>query len=628
MQIPVWLSRMLPGRAGRQQRRFDAAQYSRLTHTWAASERSINTELRADLDALRRRARDLSRNSPLAKKFLHMVVSNVAGPAGFNFQARVKNPDGTQDALANDAIEAGWADWGQAQNCDVARRLSFPALTRAVARAIARDGEAIVRIRQGARNPYGYALQLLDIERLDTTLNREASDGKNQIIMGIELDADGAAVRYWLSTAPLGRDPTAKQLQGIPASEILHLFMTDDPEQVRGIPWMHAVMLTVNDLKGYNHAAIVAARIGASKMGFFTSPDGDPAPLQDGEEADGAPFTEAAPGQFGMLPPGYDFKSFDPDYPHANYAAFVKEHKRDVASGFNVAYNTLANDLEGVNFSSIRSGTLEERDNWMLVQKWLIESFADIVFSGWLDNALLSGVLTMPNGSPLPASKRAKFSAHEFRGRRWSWVDPLKDIEASVKAIENGLADPYSIAAQQGLDADDVLDGIARFQAAAKAKGVTLGAPQPPMPAAPEDKPDDDPAVKAATIAATARRYAADKTLEAARAHASAPPAEHHIHLPPPPAVTVNTHPEIKADIHVPAAAAPIVEVRAGDVHVEAIMPAQGAPTVNVNVEAVMPDEMRTAITAMPSRETTTKIERDPKTGDIIKSTQTEQDKE
>ncbi|MEY2656167.1 MAG: hypothetical protein RLZZ524_3195 [Pseudomonadota bacterium] len=475
MPMPAWLSRWLPGRSVGAKRRFDAAQYNRLTHSWMASERSINTELRADLDALRRRARDLAKNSPLSKKFLQMVVGNVAGPRGFGLQARVKNPDGSPDKLANDAIETGFADWSRAIYCDVAGRLSFRDMTRAVIRAIARDGEALVRIREGAANPYGYALQLLDIERLDTTLNREPSAGRNQIIMGIELDGDGRAAAYWLATNALGRDPTGKKLQRVPAGEILHLFMTHDPEQVRGIPWMHAVMLTVNDLKGYNHAAIVAARIGASKMGFFTSPDGDPAPVQDGEDGAGMPFTEADPGQFGMLPPGYDFKSFDPDYPHANYASFVKEHKRDVASGFGVAYNTLANDLEGVNFSSIRSGTLEERDNWMLVQEWLISAFIDVVYVGWLDNALLSGALLMPNGSALPASKRQKFMAHEFQGRRWQWVYPLKDVQASALAVENGFASPYTIAAQQGLDAEDVLDDIARFQAAAKARGVTLG---------------------------------------------------------------------------------------------------------------------------------------------------------
>lgn len=614
MQLPAWLSRFLPGR--RVARRFDAAQYNRLTHSWVASERSINTELRADLDALRRRSRDLAKNSPLAKKFLQMVGGNVVGPRGFALQARVKNPDGSPDKLANDAIEAGFTDWGRARNCDIGKRLSFRAMCRAIAIGLARDGEVLVRERNGAANPYGYALQLLDIERLDTMLNREAEPGKNQIIMGVEMDADGAPAAYWLATSALGRDPTGRKLQRIPAAEIIHLFMTDDPEQVRGVPWMHAVMLAVNDLKGYNHAAIVAARIGASKMGFFTSPDGDPTPIADGEDSAGMPFTEADPGQFGMLPPGYDFKSFDPDYPHANYAAFVKEHKRDVASGFGVAYNTLANDLEGVNFSSIRSGTLEERDNWMVVQQEFIDSLLDVVYEHWLDSALLSGALTMPNGSPLPASKRQKFLAHEFQGRRWQWVDPLKDINASVVAIENGLASPYTIASQQGLDAEDVLDDIARFQAAAKAKNVILGAPAP-APVAVEPPADDG-----------------TKTLNlaAARALLDAKPAENHYHLPSPAAVTV-TSPEIRNDIVVQPAAAPHIEIRneqpAPVVQVDVHVPQQPAPVVEVRVEPtpvtleaiIQPAEVALSL---PARKTETIIHR--QSGEMTGSTAIETD--
>lgn len=490
--LPAWLSRMLPARRA-SKRRFDAAQYNRLTHSWAQSERSINTELRADLDALRRRSRDLAKNEPLAQKYLEMVTTNVVGANGFGLQCRAAE-GGKQDALANNAIEAAWLDWSRAAICDVSGRMSFPDLTRAIIRGVARDGEALVRVREGADNKYGYALQYLDIERLDTTLNREAEPGKNQIIMGVEMDVDGRPVAYWLLAAPIGRDPLGKKHAPIPAAEIIHLFITDDPEQVRGIPWMHASMIRIHHLKGFQEAAIIAARVGASKMGFFTSPDGNASPLGDGEDEAGVPFTEAVPAQFGMLPPGYGFESFNPDYPHANYESFVKGAKRDIGSGFGAAYHSLANDLEGVNFSSIRSGTLEERDNWMLIQRWLIGALLDPVYAGWLDNALLSGAIVMPNGSALPAAKRQKFMAHEFQGRRWQWVDPLKDINASVIAIENGLASPYTIASQQGLDAEDVLDDIARFQAAVKERGIKLGSNSPATnaPADPAEPDEDD----------------------------------------------------------------------------------------------------------------------------------------
>ena len=69
-----------------------------------------------------------------------------------------------------------------------------------------------------------------------------------------------------------------------------------------------------------------------------------------------------------------------------------------------------------------------------------------------------------------------KFSQHEFLARRWAWVDPLKDVQASIEAIDNGLSDPYQIAAQQGIDAEDVLDAIKRYQDLIKEKGIELNA--------------------------------------------------------------------------------------------------------------------------------------------------------
>ena len=145
---------------------------------------------------------------------------------------------------------------------------------------------------------------------------------------------------------------------------------------------------------------------------------------------------------------------------------------RRIASGLDVSYNSLANDLEGVNFSSIRAGVLEERDEWAQLQNWFIDAFLEPVFDEWFPRAMTAGTLLMPNGSPLPVAKAAKFSAHEWQGRRWQWVDPLKDIDAARQAIRTGIASPQMIAAQNGVDVEDVLRGIAAFEAMAKSLGV------------------------------------------------------------------------------------------------------------------------------------------------------------
>lgn len=455
-------------------RSFDAAVINRLTASWKSTSNSIDMELRSDLDRLRIRARDLASNNDYVRKFLQLVSVNVVGPNGFGLQARVSDQPQRPDTAANDAIELAFARWSRKGQCDVTGRMSFADLQRAIIMAVARDGEALIRIVRGkqAVNSFGYALQLLDIARLDTQFNQAATEGRNAVIMGIEVNEFGRPMAYHIFEAHPGGAQGGRKRQRIDAVDILHVFKTDLPEQTRGFPWMHSAMLRLHQLKGFEEAAIIAARVGAAKMGFFTTPDGQLDGLADDKDADGEYVTEAEPGTFAVLPNGVDFKPFDPDYPHQNYDAFVKACLRGIASGLGVAYHALANDLEGVNFSSIRSGTLEERDNWMTIQAWFVEAVLIPVFEDWLRMALLVQGIVLPNGSPLPVGKYDKFVEHLWQGRRWSWVDPLKDIQASKEAISAKLTSPQAVAAQMGADLEDVLVAINQANKLADEQGL------------------------------------------------------------------------------------------------------------------------------------------------------------
>lgn len=460
----------LPGRGTRGP--FMAATQDRLTASWLAGQRAINDELRGDLDAVRARARDLGKNNDYARKFLRMVARNVVGPSGFILQARVQDAPGKPDGLANAAIEAAWFKWARRGSAEITGRMSFADACRVMMIATARDGESIARIVRGsaAGNPEGFALQLLDVARLDTQRNQAPVRGRNAIIMGVEVDAYQRPQAYWLKDRA---DATTSSATRIPAAEILHIYVPETAEQVRGIPWMHASMLSLHDLGEFNRSALLAARKGADTLGFIVSPDGT-APPTDDEGEDGVAVQISAPGTFDVLPEGYDMKAFDSKYPNEVFDPFTKAILRRISSGLDVAYNGLANDLEGVNFSSIRAGVLEERDQWTTLQNWFIDAFLEPVYTEWFARAMTAGVITMPNGSALPVGKAAKFAAHEWQGRRWTWVDPLKDIEAARLEIKTGIASPQMIAARNGVDVEDVIASIAAFEAMVASAGVTL----------------------------------------------------------------------------------------------------------------------------------------------------------
>ena len=473
-----------------QTRNYAAAQVNRLTQGWSTISASSNSDIHRSLDAVRARSRKLANDDEYVKKWLRMVETNVVGPNGFRFQARIYDAPGKPDTLANDAIETAWQKFSKKGVCDVTGRQSITGLCQLAIKACARDGEYLFHIIRGkdSGNPFGIALQLIDIDRLDTSLNRPAEANTNAIRMGVEVNAYGRPTHYWLKTAhPGDLYQTTSGVRGdrhlrIPAEDIIHDFQADRPEQVRGMPWAHAAMIRLNNLGGYEEAAVIAARVGASKMGFFTTPDGQGQVVStgtDGTEQEGLTM-DADPGTFQSLPEGVSFTPFNPDYPTQMYADFVKANLRGIASGLGVAYHSLANDLEGVSFSSIRSGTLEDRDAWMLIQEWFAESFLDRVHAEFMKAALAFGQIALPNGSTLPITKIDKFSTHTWQARRWEWVNPLQDNEADIAAVNAGFKSPQSVAAKNGQDYEDLLLEIKAAQDLRKSLGIEL--PNTPNP--------------------------------------------------------------------------------------------------------------------------------------------------
>jgi lambda family phage portal protein len=261
---------------------------------------------------------------------------------------------------------------------------------------------------------------------------------------------------------------------------MIHAFRQDRIGQTRGTPWTTTAMTRLKMLGGYEESELVAARISASKMGFFTSEAGDDY-QGNGEDGDGTIRMELQPGTFEQLPAGVEFKPFDPQHPSTAFRDFEKAMLRGIASGLGVSYTSLANDLEAVSYSSIRQGLLEERDFWRTVQFWMIEHFCQPVYERWLRQALDAGALN------LPAAKYFKFRSTQWVPRGWQWVDPRNEAEAQITAINAGLMTRTQALAERGLDIEDVLrerqaedEMIAEFDI-----NLTGAAPAQPVPVPP-----------------------------------------------------------------------------------------------------------------------------------------------
>jgi lambda family phage portal protein len=433
--------------------------------------RAADQEILWDLALLRARARSLRRNNAYIEHYVNLLTMNVLGPGGQpQHRARVRRPDGELDMPVNDQIDAAFREWAAGpvtadgkMNLDEFRDLQLE--TAAV------DGEAFTRPMIGAAFPHGLALQGIDPDLVDHRMSYQAGRDGPEVRLGVEVDDLGRPLGYYAWDRPeYGPGSANRGRVRYPAAEILHHFRARRVNQTRGVSWLAAVILDLQDLQGFDEAVIVGARAGASQVGFVRW--SDPAAGQPPDPNDpnaGKPVQmELNPGTVTELDPGQEFQGFTPEQPTAVYSPFVKTSLRRIAAGLGVSYFTLANDLESVNFTSSRAGSQVERDIWRKRQQWWIASFEIAIHRRWLQTAMLTGALQLPS----PDWRR--YAAVEVCPRGWQGVQPRDDAEAAEIELSLGLTSRTRIHAARGTEYREVLDELAQEQDAAAAKNVDV----------------------------------------------------------------------------------------------------------------------------------------------------------
>jgi len=442
-------------------RKYAGAEQSDLLMDWIVGGLTANQELRGDLRLLRNRARDLAKNEATTRQYLRLLRNNVIGPTGIKMQARCRYSNGNLKKPLNDQLEMAWKQWCKRPTVD--GRGSLITLQNLLLRTVAQDGEAFLLQHEGFDNAHAYAVEAIDAALIDHELSRTVRDGANAIDLGIERDAFGRRVAYWLRPTP-----TDRARRRIDAKRMLHLYIPELVDQVRGASWLNAAVKPLRHLDGYCEAELVAARASAAKLGVAKANDlfNPDAKLDDVKMRFRA-------GTLHLLPPGYELQDWSPDHPSDAFPNFTKSVLRQTACALGVSYNALANDLEGVNYSSMRSGLLIERDEWRGLQTWWMEEFLQPIFEAWLRSALFVGAVTgIPGQAPTPDMYEVKWLP-----RGWAWVDPLKDVQASILAINNALASRDEILAETGGDFEEILEQLADEEKMLDAAGIEIPAP-------------------------------------------------------------------------------------------------------------------------------------------------------
>lgn len=465
-------------------RNFDAAKGSRYTADWVTGTGPADQAIRQDAKSLRDRARDSERNDGYIEGALMALESNIIGEHGIRMKSLARKADArskkglseSPDDRARAKIEEAWADFSRRGNFDVTRQHCRASYERLVLRSVARDGGFLTRTVDGFhKNDFRFAAQGIEIDALDPHHRNDT----NRVFMGVEFDEWDEPIAYHLRKTDPKSGRYTRETFRVPAENMTHTFLARRIGQSQGYSWLANALLRLRHLAKFEEAEVIAARISANKLGFFKQ-TGESQYTGD-EDDEGKAVMPSAPGTFETLPHGVEAQMIDPAHPNSAMPDFRKAILRGVSPGIYVNYNTWAQDLEGVSYSSIRQGVLSERDIYKILHSWFIDTFEVPLFERWLRMALLVGKI---EGYTLLDYDR--LSHVEFSGRTWTWVDPVGDIEAIEREIALCLNSRSRAAKDRGLSFDKVVeensDDNAKLEAAELPTTIGKQVQAPPAP--------------------------------------------------------------------------------------------------------------------------------------------------
>jgi lambda family phage portal protein len=437
-------------------RGFRAAETSRLIQNWRTDCGYTAKEIKSYLSTLRGRSRELEKDAPAYKRWLELCATNVVGQGfalkslphdGVPWIQDESNPNHWR--LDEDAALFLQYHWRQFCNtrdpktgltwCDASGRKTDAELDRLNIRTKKRDGEYFIRSIKTSKNPYGIAWQVIRPDHCDHRYCETTKNG-NEVRNGVELDkTTGRVVAYYFGTSDRYANcyHGSQALARIPVEEIIHGYTQHDEQQTRGIPEGVSAMVKLKMLEELDISELTAAREDANiTRTYEASQNADADAFQDLTEDDNsdaanALIQESEPGQKMVLPPGWTEKLNAPNHPNLDLIGFKSGMMRDVANGFSLEYANFANDWSGVTFSSVRQGTISERDMWIVEQDDFISQCKTPQFLAWLES-----FLEQPISNPMTSKRYEKFSEHGFTGRRWMWVDPMRDMKAAEIAVD------------------------------------------------------------------------------------------------------------------------------------------------------------------------------------------------
>lgn len=518
-----------------------ADRYDQSLAMWQSPLQSADADILPDKDIIDGRARDMLRNDAYVQGGANLHKDNIVGaqyllntrPASRVIFGKI---DDRWEEEFQEEVEEKFELYAESADywLDAQRTSSFTGLVRLAVGIHLAAGEvlaAVEWVKDG--RPFNTAIQMLDLDRLST---RPESINDPAVRAGIRFDSRGAPQAYQIRTEhpndigpltwalPEWKEVSIRKPWG--RLQMIHIHEQTRADQSRGVSELATSLREQKMSRRFRDVNLQRAIMQSLFAAAITSELPSETVFQQmGGAAMSADQCQTAIRNYATgylsaikeyvgasnnikldgarIPhfyPGTQLQMLSPTSGQALGQEFEQSLLRYIAASIGVSYEQLSRDYTSTNYSSARAAMTE---TWKFMQarkKLVADRFASLIYRLWLEEAINKGeIFAFPKrkagllytGGVLNLKFDA-ISRCEWVGASRGQIDELKETQAAVLRINNGLSTAEDELARLGKDWRKVYRQLKREQTLRESLGLTFVANDPSMINALSAEPTDE----------------------------------------------------------------------------------------------------------------------------------------
>lgn len=387
--------------------------------------------------------RDQDRNNGLLFGLLNRIADYSVPSAIPSFH--------TSSAKWNKLALRWFKAWAKKENCDIRRLRSFDDLAWLALRESYVGGDGgFVLLKDGR-------LQLVDGE-LIATPDREEKN--RNIVNGVELDAYGAPVAFWICPRGEGGLRDASRAVRVRAENFVFFRQFTRGDQTRGVSPVAPIVPDLIDQRDLHQNYLAKTRHETKDATVVTTRDGymPNIPTDSGNKKPPPPrpaSMEDTHMRTYFLRDGEDVHQINPSTPSANIVDYEKSLVRYMTSGVGIPGEMGNLDLTGLSWSTANATVKIAGDTFRRTHEWVEENVLRPIVDWRLLKAVENGELPQ---APIDEDGFTELFNYRIPVPEYLWADEEGHLKAIKQKFQLGLPADKILADETGLTPEEILD--------------------------------------------------------------------------------------------------------------------------------------------------------------------------